>query len=319
MNVKARSIIQHLSHIQINKLMNIKINNTGLFLNGNRVDFPLEVAYFERLSGNLRYTKTKNNHLYTSDEFGVALYAKDQQYAEILTLFFVQEHYKFSPENVFTGSCTINGEDTAIYYEKNRASLQSASQYDNGGIRTIGDLSVYFDVEDDQIRLIEISQPHVEEEPVENNKYSIKKTGHPAIPFTDFNFKLAVIDVLMYEKNRIEPKFDLYDFIRYYKKRRIDIEEEGYHIIPEAKIYFEQLEIEQSLADGIEVLELDSGSEIYHHLYPFWDGEDDTFDVKNFEDIIHFPRLRKITVAYSEEKERALDFLKNKNIAVEFL
>jgi hypothetical protein len=55
------------------------------------------------------------------------------------------------------------------------------------------------------------------------------------IQFKDFNFKLAVIEVLMYEEEVLEPRFSLHDFAASYTGRRIDIEKEGYAIIPEVR------------------------------------------------------------------------------------
>ena len=59
--------------------------------------------------------------------------------------------------------------------------------------------------------------------------------------FQDINFKLCVIEELMYTKNLLTPKFDIYEFVENYKDRKIDIDEEGYDIIPEVLEYFKQI------------------------------------------------------------------------------
>ena len=59
--------------------------------------------------------------------------------------------------------------------------------------------------------------------------------------FKDFNFKLCVIQELMYQKCILTPKFDVWDFAKQYKARKINIEKEGYDIIPEVATYFKEL------------------------------------------------------------------------------
>ena len=107
---------------------------------------------------------------------------------------------------------------------------------------------------------------------------------------SDLNFKLLVIQKLMYEDEVLLPKFNIYDFA---KTHDIDIEERGYELLPEAVEYFKNIKIPSSLLIDIEELYPDGGSEIYSQLYPFWDGEDDCFDVKSIADIEYLPRLKR--------------------------
>jgi hypothetical protein len=46
--------------------------------------------------------------------------------------------------------------------------------------------------------------------------------------FKDLNFKLAVMQVLMYEKELL-PAFNLDQFVKTYKKRKINIDKEGHN------------------------------------------------------------------------------------------
>ena len=104
------------------------------------------------------------------------------------------------------------------------------------------------------------------------------------VEFKDFNFKLAVIQRLMYEQDVLEPRFDVYEFVKGYTARHIDIEEKGYDIIPEVRHYFEQLEIPSETLSLVEEIDQDGGDEIYLQLYPFWDGEDDVFNIQSADD-----------------------------------
>jgi len=137
------------------------------------------------------------------------------------------------------------------------------------------------------------------------------------IEFCDFNFKLLIIQELMYNQKVLTPLFDIYEFIKEYDKREIDIEDEGYEIIPEVKTYFEQLEIPKQLAEKVTEIYQDGGNEIYLNLIPFWDGEDDIFDITSTEDVIHFPNLKTMTLLGTDNA--LLDELKTKGIQAEWL
>jgi len=138
------------------------------------------------------------------------------------------------------------------------------------------------------------------------------------IKFKDFNFKLAVVQVLMYEKELLEPKFDLYDFVEKYEDRKIEIEEEGYEIIPEAKKYFEDLVIPSELLIQIDKIEQDGGNEIYFQLIPFWDGEDDAFNIKSTDDLKLLPNLKKIILFYDDAQKMIGEFA-SKGIEAKYL
>jgi len=138
-----------------------------------------------------------------------------------------------------------------------------------------------------------------------------------AIDFKDFNFKLLIIEELMYRKKLIQPEFDVYKFVKQYDKRKIDIEEEGYDPIPEVIAYFKELKIDQSLAPEVTELYQDGGNEVYLQIVPLWDGEDDIYDITSFADVDHFPNLKKMTLFNSEPEVYAA--LKSKGITAQQL
>lgn len=138
------------------------------------------------------------------------------------------------------------------------------------------------------------------------------------VQFEDFNFKLAVIQELMYERDVLQPRFDLYDFVESYTARDIDIEKEGYDVIPEVRAYFEALEIPADALPEIEDLYQDGGNEIYMQLYPFWDGEDDVFNIQSAADADLLPNLRSVTLFYDED-ERILEAFRRRGIAAQWL
>jgi len=138
------------------------------------------------------------------------------------------------------------------------------------------------------------------------------------VEFKDFNFKLAVIQKLMYEQGVLTPRFDVYEFVESYSERRIDIEDEGYEIIPEVKEYFEQLEIPAGALLGIEELDQDGGDDIYMQLCPLWDGEDDIFNIGSAEDVGKLPNLKVVTLFYDED-EQILGEFRRRGVAAEWL
>ncbi|MBS7229398.1 hypothetical protein KHA90_00030 [Flavobacterium psychroterrae] len=149
-----------------------------------------------------------------------------------------------------------------------------------------------------------------------SDKYAFQKIEGEKITFKDFNFKLAIIQILMYEKELITPKFDLYEFIDLYDKRDIDIEKEGYDFIPEVTAYFENLEIDLKFAEQITEIIQDGGDDIYGELYRFWDGEDDVFNIKSSDDFVNFKNITKVELFYDEDETLANE-LRNRGIHVE--
>ena len=136
---------------------------------------------------------------------------------------------------------------------------------------------------------------------ITDNPYEYKPINEPALKFDNFNFKLCIIQVLMYEKKLLKPEFDIYEFAKCYPPREINIEEEGYDPIKPAIEYFKKLEIPASLSSEIEEILIDGGDDIYGQIYPFWDGEDDYFDLKRVsdEELSQFPNLKRIQLINS--------------------
>ena len=136
----------------------------------------------------------------------------------------------------------------------------------------------------------------------EENIYILKDISEPALKFESFEFKLAIIQSLMYDKELLTPKFDIYDFAKVYEGREIDVDEEGYEPIQEAVDWFKALQIPVTLADEITELVMDGGNEIFGQIIPFWDGEDDYFDIRNVseEEIRQFKNLKRMEVMPQE-------------------
>lgn len=126
----------------------------------------------------------------------------------------------------------------------------------------------------------------------EKVRKKLEKDGMKPAVFTDFNFKLMVVQSLMYDKELLLPKFDVWEFAKNYKARKIDVEDEGYDMIPEVKQYFEDLEIPKILLEEID--ELNGGMSVYQEISPLWGGEDDYYDVMSVKDAKQLPNLKKV-------------------------
>lgn len=138
------------------------------------------------------------------------------------------------------------------------------------------------------------------------------------LTFQDQSFRLAVLNILMYDKNLFEPAIDAFEFARNYDKRIIDIDEEGFEIIPEILEYFNKLEILDSHVKDIDEIYQDGGDEIYMAICPFWSGEDDSFNIRSAEDASLLPKLKEVTLFHSSDSS-ILEQFQSRGIRADWL
>lgn len=143
--------------------------------------------------------------------------------------------------------------------------------------------------------------------------------------FRDFGLKLIVIEELMYRQKILTPVFDIHEFAKEYDKREIDVETDGYAIIPEAKTYFQNMAIPDELLSQIEALHqssgIDGGSRFIYHLFPFWDPGvgDEVVRITNkaIDDLALLPNLRRLSgLENSKPSPKLLKALKEKGVQV---
>ena len=109
----------------------------------------------------------------------------------------------------------------------------------------------------------------------------------------------------------------VYEFAKRYKKRTIDIDKEGYEIIPEVRDFFAHYPISAEMLDDVEALGQDRG-DIYLQVCPLWDGEDDQFNIKSAADASLLPNLKRVTLFYDDDPS-VLAAFKKKKIEARFL
>ncbi|MCU1647718.1 MAG: hypothetical protein JWN03_7993 [Nocardia sp.] len=90
--------------------------------------------------------------------------------------------------------------------------------------------------------------------------------------FVDFNLKLSVIDVLMYG---FHPRLPPWSLERALEARGVtgdlwaySIDNYPDQIVPEARAYFERLDLPGDLLGGIEELNFDGGCRVYFECCP---------------------------------------------------
>ena len=124
--------------------------------------------------------------------------------------------------------------------------------------------------------------------------YNTMEEGY--LQFDNFNFKLAIIQELMYDLNVLQPEFDIYEFAKEYKGEEIDTEIDT--VIEPALEYFKNLQIPKSLAKEVGSFYMDGGNEVYMNIIPQWDGEDGYFDLNDVSltELRQFPNLTEATI-----------------------
>ena len=134
--------------------------------------------------------------------------------------------------------------------------------------------------------------------------------------FDTLNFKLAIIQVLMYDLHLLKPEFDIYDFADHYEGEKIDMDSDI--IIEPAMNFFKEMEIPKNFAPYVEMLYMDGGNDVYMNIIPQWDGEDDSFDLNEItlEELQQFPNLKKANLM-SSDFDKVKEVFEAANIAVE--
>lgn len=143
-----------------------------------------------------------------------------------------------------------------------------------------------------------------------------KESEGDILHFDTLNFKLAIIQVLMYDLHLLKPEFDIYDFADQYKGKNIDTDSDA--IIEPAMNFFKEMEIPKNFAPYVEMLYMDGGNDVYMNIIPQWDGEDESFDLNEItlEELQQFPNLKK-AIIMSSNFDKVKEVFEAANIAVE--
>ena len=133
----------------------------------------------------------------------------------------------------------------------------------------------------------------------ERESYKLKETDEELLHFDNINFKLTIIQVLMYDLEVLKPVFNIFDFAE--EASELNIDTESMEIIQPALDYMINLPIPKKYAEQVQEIDMDGGNEIYMNLIPQWDGEDDSFDLNevSLKELQQFPNLKQATIISS--------------------
>ena len=145
-----------------------------------------------------------------------------------------------------------------------------------------------------------------------------EKNTEDTLHFDNLNFKLAIIQVLMYDLKLLNPEFDIYDFADSYKEEEIDTDSDT--IIEPAMNFFKNLQVPKRLAPYVETIYMDGGNDVYMNIIPQWDGEDESFDLNEITmtELQQFPNLKEATLM-SSNFDKVKDVFDVANIKAELL
>ncbi|MEM6305997.1 MAG: hypothetical protein AAF744_14865, partial [Pseudomonadota bacterium] len=113
-------------------------------------------------------------------------------------------------------------------------------------------------------------------------------------PFTDPNFKLAVISELI--ETRVLDLGDFVEFLRFIEGPEYDYEADGYAPSADAYDYLGRYPLTPDQLAQVTFLEFDGGLAIYEYVFPFWDGESSLFDIQSLADLRLLPNLERLNV-----------------------
>lgn len=133
----------------------------------------------------------------------------------------------------------------------------------------------------------------------ERESYKLKETDEELLHFDNINFKLTIIQVLMYDLEVLKPVFNIFDFAE--ESSELNIDTESMEIIQPTLEYMMNLPIPKKYAEQVQEIYMDGGNEIYLNLIPQWDGEDDGFDLNevSLKELQQFPNLKQATIISS--------------------
>ncbi|MBO5004010.1 MAG: hypothetical protein J6D03_01905 [Clostridia bacterium] len=286
----------------MNKVINIKEDYIIVF--GMKFKLPIKLDRLKEILGQGTIKELDSGtKIYVWEQYGIYIWL-NKDIATGIRINLNVKDFKLCNAN-FDGQILVNDEDYSNIKWKN-------DEYNIVKEFKIRDFNLYLDG-DSEFLSIEFPEDVSEEK---NRKYELNHLEDPILKFDNFNFKLCIIQELMYEKNLLLPRFDAYEFAEEYDKREIDIEEEGYEPIKEIVEWFEKIEIPVSMASHIEEIVMDGGNEIYTQIIPFWDGEDDYFDVKDISEneIKQLPNLKRIILLPSKDNAKLIEKLKQYGI-----
>lgn len=299
----------------------IDILDNEIAINGNVLTFPMSYAEVRSVFGDARIQKDKRNwNYYIYDKLGLYFREGNVEWLEKQQAYKDADHIITSVYLYVAGDPIDAGIRPARHYVGNVTFFGKKKEHNilnrflgcyQDYIRTadgnleMAHIGAYVGGRDDDSNyagdrfLKSLNIVYKPRKPKTPQNYVIQNTDEKCLVFDTFNFKLAVINELMYEQETLKPYFDIYEFMEF-KKVHWDLET-GENV-GAAVQFFKDLPIPATYADKVTTIYMDGGNEIYLNIAPLWDGEDDRFDIDNLteRELRQFPNLKSMTVITTE-------------------
>ncbi len=300
----------------------IDVSDNSVTINGQLLEFPLSYDEIKTVLGEARIEEDNKHGRHISfiyDDLGIEFEGspeylsnlkkkkafKDKEHIIIaLTLYVTGISFKNpKPAKNYEGSLTVLGQK--INREKtyrSPAGYGYCPLFKNDGkekvwlhvctsIHTDDEMPFY----DGDRLLKDINLTYQPERPKSNENYNIMVPDEDCLVFDTFNFKLAVVNELMYNQEVLKPYFDIYDYMAF-KKANWNLETDKN--VRAAVSFFKELPVPARLADLVTEINMDGSDDIYMQIAPEWDGRDDRFDFCKLteSEIKQFKNLKKMTI-----------------------
>ena len=308
--------------------MHIDILNYEITIDGKELRFPMSYEEVKSVMGEASrvlvedwgtlyiyddqglFFEDKNSPMYLKKQkayideehkiTSLTLYVSDKQ--DTLQEMTKHKNPDYYPHSLFKGNLTFNGG----YQPENKYFNQYYGCYqayvtNSEGESEFAHVGAYIRGEDSDpnydgdLLLKNVIISFKPRRPKSTENYNIEQPDEECLVFDNFNFKLAVIQELMYEQEVLKPYFDIYDYAQF-KKAKWNLD--TIKNVRGAVNFFKELPIPVSMAEKVERILMDGGNNIYLNIAPCWDGEDERFDLDKLSEaeLKQVPNLKKMTV-----------------------
>lgn len=272
----------------------IDILDNEITINGDVLTFPMSYEEVKSVLGDARIEKdAQNQNYYIYDELGI--YFEEGNVVWLKK----QRAYKDADHRITSVYLHVADELSdadirpAQHYVGNVSFFGKQKEHDVLN-RFMGCCQACIRTADGEFELAHVGA-YKPRKPKTTQNYAIQNTGEAALVFDTFNFKLAVINALMYEQEILKPYFDIYEYMDF-KEAHWNLETEKN--VRAAVQFFKELPVPATYADKVTAICMDGGNEIYQNIAPLWDGEDERFDIDKLTEaeLRQFPSLKSMTV-----------------------
>ena len=294
------------------KKLEINLHNNSMIINGTSLSFPLSLKDIEAVLGKPDQVVKRDNKFikYIYDNIGIVFehsFSIKNHLKKSKT--YIDEEHLISSVFLYYGDVvkSMTGEKELPKQPCQAVILSDAkSPYFFSDRHRVGDFNLilwtpygrnFNGITETITDTLSISYfPEIKRE---RESYKLETTDEEVLHFDNITFKLAIIQVLMYDLEVLKPIFNIFDFAE--EASELNIDTESMEIIQPALEYMMNLPIPKKYAEQVQEIYMDGGNEIYLNLIPQWDGEDDGFDLNevSLKELQQFPNLKQATIISS--------------------